>query len=219
MRLKTATACDAQPLRAVHHGAGRFGDPRVADRPVDDLRVGVLSFHSRTRSGDRGRADIERPLQQLCAAGGAALHPCRRFDEQWQSHRSTSQVLPGPRRSISRRPRSRQRSGQHHLCRDVRLGDRGCRWRRSHHHRHDDARREISNRICGRHHGLGSNHWTYHSAFHSDGGLRAGVRRFDRISVSWRRHARLAARGSLHGHEHPDCQAQELSCRGTGAPA
>ena len=218
-RSTTATAYDAQPLHAVHHRAGRAGGPRAADRPVDDLRLDLLPARRRARPRHRGGADPERPVQQLRAAGGAAVHPRRRPDEQRQPDRPPSQVLPRARRPLSRRPRPRQRRGQHHLRRHVGLGDRRCRRHRPHHHRHDDAQREISDRVRRGDHRVGGHHRADHPAVDPDGRLRAGLRHVDRLPVPGRRHPRADARRGVHDHEHADRAAPELSGRAAGADA
>ena len=86
-RARTAPHDGPLAVRALRHRAGRAGVARAADRPVDDRRVDPLPARRRPRSGHRGRADPERPLQQLRAAGGAAVHPRGRSDEHRQPHR------------------------------------------------------------------------------------------------------------------------------------
>ena len=191
----------------------------LADRSVDDLRIGVLSARGRPRPWNRGRADPERPVQQLCSAGSAAIHPCRGPDEQREPDRSASQVLPGARRSISRRPRSRQRRGEHHLCGNVGIRHRRRCRHRPHHHRNDDAQWKVSDRVCCRDHRVGGDHRTDHSAIDSDGRVCARFRYVDRLSLPRRSHSGAAARCRVHDHEHGDRPSPELSGRATGSDA
>ena len=60
----------------------------------------------------------------------------------------------------------------------------------THHHRHDDARRQVSDRLRGRDHRVVRHHRADHPAVDPDGDLCAGLRRVDRLPVPRRRHSR-----------------------------
>ena len=216
---KTGSGSDAQPFHAVHHRPGRARVVRAADRPVDDLRVGVLSAGGRSRPWHSGRADPQRPVQQLCSVGGAAVHPCRGFDEQREPDRPAPEILSCARRSISRRAWSRQRRGEHHLCGHVGIRHCGRRRHWPHHHRNDDAQWKVSHRVRRRDHGFGRHHRADHSTVDSDGRLCTRFRHFDRLSLPWRSHSGAVARRCVHDHEHGDRPAQELSRRAAGSDA
>ena len=118
-----------------------------------------------------------------------------------------------PGGALSRRPRPRQCRSQHHLCRHVGLGHCGCGRHRPHHHRHDDAKRQISDRVRSGDHGFGRHYRTHHPTIHTDGDLCARLRHFDWVSFSRRRNAGASARAGVHGHEYDHCEAQKLSRR------
>ena len=77
--------------------------------------------------------------------------------------------------------------------------------------------REVSGRLCGRDHRLGRHHRPDHPALDPDGPVRTGLGHLDRLPVPRRRAPGLAARRRLHGHQHVDRAAAELSGRARAA--
>ena len=102
---------------------------RIADRLFDDRRLDPLSAAGGPRSRNVGRADPERPLQQLRAARGAAVSVLGRADERQQDDRPAAALLRHAGRPLPRRSRPHQHRAEHHLCRHVGLGDRRPRRR------------------------------------------------------------------------------------------
>ena len=192
---------------------------RPADRPFDDRRLDLLSAAVGARPRHRGRADPQRPVQQLRPARDPAVHPRRRSDEHRQPDRPAAAVLPRAGRPLPRRSRPRQRRRQHDLRRHVRLGDRRRGRHRPHHHRHDDQGRQIPDRLCRRDHGLGRDHRADHSAVDPDGALCADLGYLDRLSVPRRLRAGHHARHRLHDHELDHRAPPELSGRAADSDA
>ena len=107
-----------------------LGLARIADRLFDDRRLDPVSAARGPRPWHLGRADSQRPLQQLRAAGRAAVLVLGRADERQQDDRSSAAVLRHAGRPLPRRSRPHQHRPEHHLCRHVRLGHcRPCRHR------------------------------------------------------------------------------------------
>ncbi len=177
----------------------------------------LSALGSRSRHGRR--ADPERPVQQLRAAGDPAVHSRRRSDEHRQPDRSAAAVLPRPGRTLPRRPRPRQCRCQHDLRRHVRLRDRRRGRHRAHHHRDDDEGGPLSRGLCRRDHRLGGDHRPDHSAVDPDGALCADLGHLDRLPVPGRLRAGRHARHRLHGDELDHRAAAQLSGRASDTGA
>ena len=140
------------------------------------------------RPRHRRRADPQRPVQQLRAARGAAVHPRRRADEHRQHDRPAAALLPRAGRPLPRRPRPRQRraniifagmSGSA-IADAVGIGriiigmmTRGGSY--------PVAYAAAITAVC-------RGHRADHPAVDPDGALRAGLRHLDRLPVPRRRH-------------------------------
>ena len=201
-RARTAARRYDQPVRALplHDPGAR--PARLADRLFDDRGLDPLSAARRPRPRHFGRADPQRPLQQLRAARGAAVPVLRRADERQQDDGSSAALLRHAGRPLPRRARPHQHRAEHHLRRHVRLGDRRSRRHRAHQHRHDDAQQPLSGELCGGDHGGIRGDRADHSAVDPDGALCADLGYVGRLPVPRRRHPGPADGARADGHQH-----------------